>query len=108
MWKKVAGSFLALCLAAVVYGQAFSSLNGNITDPTGAVVPGVQVILSNVQTGVQRTTTSDEQGRYSFAQVAPGTYQITAQVSGFKDIVVKDARLLVNTPTTLSLRFEAV
>jgi len=99
---------MGLCLGAVVYAQAFSSLNGNVTDPTGAVVPGAQVILMNVETGVQRTTISDEQGRYSFAQVAPGTYQITDQLAGFKDVVVKDVRLLVNTPRTLNLKFEAV
>src|SRR5713101_9678427 len=101
MWRKVVGILMGLCLAAFVYGQALSSLNGNITDPTGALVPGVQLILSNAQTGVQRTTISDEQGRYSFAQVTPGTYQVTAQLSGFKDIVVKEVQLLVNTPTTL-------
>jgi hypothetical protein len=99
---------MGLFLAAVIYGQAFSSLNGNVSDPTGAVVPGVQVILSNAETGIQRMTTSDEQGRYSFAQVAPGTYQVTAQLAGFKDIVLKDVRLLVNTPTTLNLKFESV
>lgn len=83
-------------------------MNGSVTDPTGAVVPGVQVTLSNPETGVKRTTLSDEQGRYSFAQLAPGTYQVTAQLSGFQDISVKDIRLLVNTPTTLNLKFAAV
>ena len=108
MCRRMGAIFVSLCLAAVVYGQAFSSVSGFISDPTGAVVPGAQVTLANAETGVQRTTTSDEQGRYSFAQVIPGTYQVTAQLAGFKDIVAKDVRLLVNTPTTLNLNFERV
>jgi hypothetical protein len=108
MSRLVGGFFLALCFAGAAFGQAFSSLSGTISDPTGAIVPGVQITLQNPETGVQRTTISDEAGRYSFVQVAPGTYQLTAQLTGFKDIIVKDVHLLINTPTTLGLKFESV
>ena len=108
MSRLVGGFFLALCFTGAAFGQAFSSLSGTISDPTGAIVPGVQIALQNPETGVQRTTISDEAGRYSFVQVSPGTYQVTAQLTGFKGIVIKDVRLLVNTPTTLGLKFESV
>jgi len=108
MFGRIVCTVMALSLAVVVYGQTFSYISGNISDPTGAVVPGVQVTLSNSDTGIQRTTVSDEAGRYSFAQVTPGTYQVTAQLTGFRDITLRDVRLLVNTPTSLNLKFEAV
>jgi Carboxypeptidase regulatory-like domain len=108
VYRTIAVISIGLCFTAVLFGQAFSSISGNITDPTGAVVPGAEVSLLNTQTGVARSTLSDERGRYTFAQVAPATYQVTAKLQGFQDVVAKDVRLLVNTPTTLNLRFENV
>ncbi|MGH9962263.1 MAG: carboxypeptidase-like regulatory domain-containing protein, partial [Pyrinomonadaceae bacterium] len=54
----------------------------------------------------KRETTSDETGRYSFAQVLPDTYQMTAKAAGFRDVVVKEFRLLVNSPATVNIAFE--
>jgi hypothetical protein len=62
----------------------------------------------NAATGAQRTELSDSQGRYRFSQVQPGTYRITAQSTGFADLVVNNVELLVNSPATVDLVFEKV
>ena len=59
-----------------LFGQT-ATLRGQITDESGAIVPGAQVILSGSSTPV-RTTTSDEGGSYSFAGVPPATYSVKA------------------------------
>ncbi|HYL78613.1 MAG TPA: carboxypeptidase-like regulatory domain-containing protein [Bryobacteraceae bacterium] len=94
----------ALCLNA----QSLSSLVGTVTDPTGAVIPGAHLTLSNVATDAQREDTADQQGRYTFAQMQPGTYKLVAKAPGFNDVVVNNIRLLVNTPATVNVAFEKV
>ncbi len=108
MGKLIRISTLLLCLAAGVFGQGLSSLTGTVKDPTGAVLPVAKVTITHSETGAQRSSVSDSQGRYTFAQVQPGTYQIKVQSPGFTELVVNDVKLLVNTPATVDLLFEKV
>jgi len=96
---------LVVCLG-VSQAQTTATLSGVVTDPTGAVVPSTDLILVNSDTNAQRTAQSDSQGRYSFPQVQPGTYQVTARATGFSEVVIRDVRLLVNTAATLDIHFE--
>jgi hypothetical protein len=98
---------LLACLGVGLYAQS-SSVTGNVTDPTGAVIPGATITLHNVETGAERTTTADPQGRYNVQQVPPGLYKVTAKASGFADVVIEKLELLVNQPATLELKFEKV
>jgi hypothetical protein len=60
------------------------SLAGTVTDSSGGVLPGVQVVATETQSGsVYRTTTSSS-GAYVFTSLRPGTYDVTAEASGFK------------------------
>jgi hypothetical protein len=88
------------------WGQSLTSLNGTVTDPTGAVIPGVQITLVNVDTQAQRQAKSDASGRYAIGQVIPGNYRIQASSAGFADVLISDVRLLVNTPATVPIVFE--
>lgn len=83
-----------------------TSLQGRLTDPTGGVLPGSEVTVTNLATGVQRTTITDELGRYLFPQLAPGRYDIRAALSGFKTAVISNVNLLVDTPATVDIRLE--
>jgi hypothetical protein len=98
---------LGVGLAALLAGQGLTSVAGTTKDPTGAVIPGATVSLMNVDTGSERSETSDSQGRYSFSQVQPGAYKLTAKAQGFSDVTV-DVRLQINTPATVDLSFEKV
>ncbi|MBV9037065.1 MAG: carboxypeptidase regulatory-like domain-containing protein [Acidobacteriaceae bacterium] len=94
--------------STLLFSQGFTSLNGTVTDPSGAVIPEASVRILNTQTGQERQTKSDASGRYSFQQVTPGQYKVTASAAGFGDVVVASMELLVNTPSTLELKFENI
>ena len=69
---------LALCLASVgfagpAWAQNTGAIEGTIADASGALLPGVTVVLKNTETGVERTTTSDQEGRYRFAALPPAS-----------------------------------
>jgi hypothetical protein len=101
--------FLAWTIAAAsLTAQSLTSLSGVVTDPSGAVVPNASLEISESATGTKRQTTSDAGGRYSFSQVHPGTYQLTAKAAGFADVIVNHVELLVNSPGTLAITFEKV
>ena len=57
------------------FGQGLTSVTGMVSDPTGAVIPNASLTLENLDTSAKREITSDETGRYNFAQVQPGQVQ---------------------------------
>ena len=103
MRKRIAvlgALFLALsvtCLRA----QDVSSITGIVTDSTGAVVPGVRIVLVNPATGLALTAVTNEVGSYTIVHVAPGPgYRITFSRDGFKPTVITDVYLNVNATRT--------
>jgi Carboxypeptidase regulatory-like domain len=60
-----------------------ATLNGAVTDPTGATVPEASVTVTNVDTGVSRTTVTNQAGEYSMPAIEPGKYSITISKGGF-------------------------
>jgi hypothetical protein len=96
---------ISFILATSVFGQT-TSLTGMVTDPTGAAIPNAAITIANGETGLQRSTTSDSQGRYTMQQLVPGTYKLTAKVPGFTDVEINNVELLVNEPATVPLVFQ--
>ncbi len=100
---------LILCAAAVpllalgAAAQSTSILNGRVTDPSGAAVPGAKLTLTAASTGLQRTATSNGTGLYEFLDVPPGSYQLEAAATGFSTYVAPNIVLIVNTPSTLNI-----
>ncbi len=64
-------------------GETTSAIVGQVTDVTGAAVPGALVSISNLETGLQRSATADSQGRFNFPQLKPGTYSVKVSADGF-------------------------
>ncbi len=75
---------LVLLAAANASAQFNASVQGSVTDPAGAVVPGATVTLTNPETGKSQQVTSSDEGFYRFSQLAPGTYTLSAEKEGFK------------------------
>ncbi|GAC1415861.1 MAG: hypothetical protein NVSMB62_04540 [Acidobacteriaceae bacterium] len=81
-----------------VHAQFSGTISGVISDPSGAVVPGVAVTLNNTGTNEQRLTTSSNSGVYQFVSLAPGSYEVSATASGFSI-----SRLTLNLETNQPL-----
>ncbi|MCU1236107.1 MAG: Cna domain protein [Candidatus Solibacter sp.] len=79
--------------AQVLYG----SITGNVTDKSGAVVPGARAEALNVDTGVSRQTLSDEHGTYAFGDLQAGKYRVTIQAQGLSKLVQENIELESNT-----------
>ena len=74
---------LVLVLARCRAQTPTAQLTGLVTDPSGAVVPGAQVLITNVDTRVQWKTATTSSGYYTEPQLPPGQYSITIQKQGF-------------------------
>ena len=92
--------FIALPAQAQV-----TSVTGKVTDSAGGVVAGATVTVTS-STGASRSDLTNEIGVYQFLQLAPGMYQIKAELQGFKTTIKRDVELLVDTPTSLDLELE--
>lgn len=75
------------------------SLVGTITDPSGGIVPGTSVTLTNLGTSEQKATTTDSNGGYQFLSLLPGTYRVEIEKNGFKKIVRQPIDIQVQTAT---------
>jgi len=101
---------IILLLSALLFGQGyFGTVSGGLTDATGAVVQGAKVTLLDEQKGYQFTTTSNNEGRYLFASIPPGSYTVTAEMKGFEKTVRTHIKLNVseNPTANLTLRVAA-
>lgn len=83
--------FTAMAMAQVTSG----TISGTVADSTGAVIPGATVRLKNVETGIERTATTDSGGRYRVAELHLGNYEITAEQSGFQTVARSGVTLTV-------------
>ena len=79
-----AGGITALVGSAVLSAQVGGSISGTIADPTGAMIPGAMVTITNAALGTQFNVISDMQGHYTFPNVPVGRYTLSATLSGFK------------------------
>jgi beta-lactamase regulating signal transducer with metallopeptidase domain len=64
------------------------SVTGRVTDPSGGVMPGATLTLTDQQTRSQQTTMTAATGRFTFADLPPGQYELMARLSGFKSVVM--------------------
>jgi hypothetical protein len=64
-------------------GETTSAILGQVSDATGAAVPGAKVTVTNEETGLRRRATTDDSGRFNFPQLKPGAYSIKVEAEGF-------------------------
>ena len=90
------GVFL-LAVNNLSFGQdTNASLSGTVTDPSGAALPGAKLTLTNEATGFQSNFVSDAAGEFSFHNLTPGKYDLSASAAGFKSSDQKGIELAVN------------
>lgn len=84
----IGASILLVLFSSFSFGQEYRGrVQGVVTDPSEAVIPGATVTLTNVGTTVSSTRETNEIGRYLFDLVQPGTYTVTVELTGFNKFV---------------------
>ena len=97
IWAVAAAIALALGAPLPAFAQtaATGSIEGVVTDTTGAVLPGVTVTVRNMDTGITREIVSDEGGRYRATALQPGRYVVSAELQGFAVAPIENISVLV-------------
>lgn len=103
---RFCGFGMFLIIATGLFGQSNATVQGQITDQTGAAVAGATVTVTNTGTGVAVTTKSDSDGNYQVPQLVIGNYEVTADASGLQKEVAKGLVLLVGRTTVQNFRLK--
>lgn len=102
--RAIPAASMCLLFALALGAQTVTgTLDGYIADQAGAVVPQVQVTAKNVQTGVERTTTTNEAGYFQMPFLPLGVYEVTAQQKGFATVVARNVEVTLNKTTSITL-----
>jgi hypothetical protein len=83
----VAAVSLFLAVAALAQSTNSADLRGTVTDSTGAVVPGVKVLILNIETGIDIELTTNDAGVYDSVSIRPGKYRVTFTKEGFGKLI---------------------
>jgi hypothetical protein len=108
--SRIAISLFLLLVAApsLLWGQAATTgtVIGQVSDQTGAVVPGAQVTLTDVSTKSYQGQPTNSVGRFVFADIKPGTYDVSVTAKGFRKTTVSGQEVVVGQSLTLNLTLE--
>lgn len=102
--KLVMIGALALLFAAVGMAQTNATLTGTVSDGSGAVIPGAEIVIMNMETGESYTTATNETGSYTIPFIKPGTFELIVTTAGFKQYTREGIRL----DTASAVRADAV
>ena len=94
---------LILLLSSSAVAQFGASLSGTVKDSSGAVVPGATVVIVDTATRQTRTVTTSSSGTYSFGELPPGSYDITATAPAFKKFSLTSLAVAAETPRNVDI-----
>ena len=109
MHHRKCASILAVLLAASLYVSPaaaqvlYGSAVGTLQDQTGAVIAGAAVTMTNKDTGASRAATSDNDGRYSFANLAAGSYDLKVSAPGFRTFTQTAVQISINNVSRIDV-----
>src|SRR5437879_3902581 len=86
---------LTACLILPANGQTFGDITGVVTDPSGAVLVGATVSVTNTQTNATRTAGTNNTGNYSFPALLPGIYSVKVEMAGMQTEIRNGVQLQV-------------
>ena len=93
---------LALLVSSVLWAQATAQISGTVRDQTGAVLPGVEVTVTQTDTGAARSGVTNETGTYVFPNLPIGPYRLEAALQGFRSFVQTGIVLQVNSSPVIN------
>src|SRR5271169_4080532 len=92
--------------SASLWASPVGSVSGTVKDSSGALVPGDKLTLSNTETNAHGSTVTNTSGEFQFLQLAPATYSLVAESSGFKKATVSSVLVQVDQVTHVELAME--
>ena len=98
--------FISLIACAGVWAQATAQISGTARDQSGAVLPGVEVKVTQTETGIARTAVTNETGSYVLPNLAVGPYRMEAALPGFRTYVQSGIVLQVNASPVINIVLE--
>ncbi|HWB85738.1 MAG TPA: TonB-dependent receptor [Bryobacteraceae bacterium] len=98
---------LTVAMSAGLFAQEFrGTLSGGISDPTGAMIAGAKVSVTETHTGTKTQTVSNDAGQYTVPFLAPGDYDIDVEATGFKESVRKAIHLGSGDHTVIDFKLD--
>jgi hypothetical protein len=98
---------VALLIGCAAYAQEFrATLQGTITDPSNAAIPGAVATLRNLDTGIERSDAADPAGHYLFGFLLPGRYSLNVKSEGFKTYAQDEIVLSLNQVARLDVQLQ--
>ena len=101
--RLLIGCVFLIVTSGAVWAQATAQISGTVADPTGAVLPGVEVAVTQVDTGLTRTVVTNETGLYSLTNLPVGPYRLEAVLPGFSKYAQTGIILQVGASPTISI-----
>ena len=96
---------LLLIAPAFVFAQTTGNIEGTVTDQNGGALPGVTVEATSPNLQGTRTATTGPDGRFRFVSLPPGSYKVTANLSGF-GAAQKNANVTLDSTATVNLQMQ--
>jgi hypothetical protein len=105
---KLLGSFAVLCAVCIcapggLRAQGLGSINGTVTDSSGAVVAGAEVTATQATTGISAKTTTGNAGEFVFPILSPAVYNISATRGGFETYTQNGVELRADAAVTVNI-----
>src|ERR1700747_2157700 len=98
---------LVLVLVSAANAQTFrGAINGTVTDPSGAAVPGTTVKAVEIATNLEHATTASSEGQFAFQDIAPGIYKVTVSAQGFPTLTIDKVEVVVGQVYTLPVQLK--
>src|SRR4051812_26592836 len=107
MIRRFVGLLFVLLLATPLFAQqGTTELRGRVADAQGGILPGVTVVVRNQATGMFRETVSGADGSFIASGLTPGTYEVVAELQGFKKFNRKDLVLEVGKTASIDVKMD--
>lgn len=114
IWSAPVAAMKALCTAAFLmllllatipaHAQYRTSIQGTVTDPTGAIIPGATLTLTDNGTNEARQTTSDDAGIYNFDALPPDVFTLVVERQGFEKKILNDLKLIPEQANAINIQ----
>jgi hypothetical protein len=85
----------SLYFSGALFGQTLGEITGEVRDPSGSVIVGATIQVTNTATGAQRRSTSNASGVYTFPSLQPGVYNVSVSMAGFQSMTQSGLELQV-------------